>query len=104
MTRNKTLSLPNYFCTQSVSPGAVATEFAEASDYQRDLLEHMKEIPFLQSKDIADAVIYVLGTPPHVQVGKLYTMYNQPAHATSGVSIIKTAQLTAFKKTPADKS
>lgn len=77
-------NIPNEFCTQSVSPGVVRTEFADASDFTGDLLDFLKEIPFLQSKDIADAVIYVLGTPPHVQVGKLYSMYklrctvNQP--------------------------
>jgi NADP-dependent 3-hydroxy acid dehydrogenase YdfG len=26
------------------------------------------ENPYLDPKDIADAVVYVLGTPPHVQV------------------------------------
>jgi NADP-dependent 3-hydroxy acid dehydrogenase YdfG len=62
----------------------VTTEFAAASDFQGDILDYMKDIPFLQSKDIADAVIYVLGTPPHVQVGKLYSTFklcckiNQP--------------------------
>jgi NADP-dependent 3-hydroxy acid dehydrogenase YdfG len=70
-----------------VSPGAVTTEFAEASDFPDFpgvVPDYIKEIPFLQSKDIADAVIYVLGTPPHVQVRKLYSMYklrckiNQP--------------------------
>ncbi|XP_023723999.1 farnesol dehydrogenase-like [Cryptotermes secundus] len=55
----------------SVSPGAVRTEFPEASDFTGDILEFLKEIPFLQPKDIADAVIYILGTPPHVQVHEL---------------------------------
>jgi hypothetical protein len=52
---------------QSLSPGAVKTEFIIASGHQMDpeLLKHM---PFLDSKDIADAVLYILGTPPHVQV------------------------------------
>jgi NADP-dependent 3-hydroxy acid dehydrogenase YdfG len=64
------------FCEflQSVSPGAVKTEIAEASDFPKEVLEGIKDIPFLQSKDIADAVIYVLGTPPHVQVGRQYFM------------------------------
>jgi NADP-dependent 3-hydroxy acid dehydrogenase YdfG len=26
------------------------------------------QMPLLESKDIADAVLYILGTPPHVQV------------------------------------
>nr|CAD7255833.1 unnamed protein product [Timema shepardi] len=50
----------------SVSPGLVETEIADA------LGPEIKERiyannPCLQAKDIADAVIYTLGTPPHVQ-------------------------------------
>jgi NADP+-dependent farnesol dehydrogenase len=54
---------------QSVSPGGVLTEIGAASEYPKELIEYLGDVPLLQSKDIADAVIYVLGTPPHVQVG-----------------------------------
>ena len=53
---------------QSLSPGAVKTEFLLASGRQYPDLEQLKQVPFLESKDIADAVVYILGTPPHVQV------------------------------------
>jgi NADP+-dependent farnesol dehydrogenase len=43
-----------------------------SSDIPPEMLEEMmKSIPFLEPKDIADAVIYLLGTPPHVQVCEL---------------------------------
>jgi NADP+-dependent farnesol dehydrogenase len=53
---------------QSISPGAVKTEILIASGHQDLEPEMSKNIPFLESKDIADAVLYILGTPPHVQV------------------------------------
>jgi NADP+-dependent farnesol dehydrogenase len=53
---------------QSLSPGAVKTEFLTASGRTDIDLEQFKDIPFLESKDIADGVVYILGTPPHVQV------------------------------------
>lgn len=31
----------------------------------------LKDFPLLQSEDISEAVLYVLGTPPHVQVHEL---------------------------------
>ncbi|XP_023714657.1 farnesol dehydrogenase [Cryptotermes secundus] len=55
----------------SLSPGAVETEILEASEFSEDSLKGFKDIPFLKSKDIADSVIYVLGTPPHVQIHEL---------------------------------
>jgi hypothetical protein len=60
---------------QSVSPGFVSTEIRETSGFPKEALEVMKDNLFLQFKDIADAVIYVLGTPPYVQVGRLFSMY-----------------------------
>jgi NADP+-dependent farnesol dehydrogenase len=49
---------------QSLSPGVVKTEFRIAARRP----ETLTPTPFLESKDIADAVLYILGTPPHVQV------------------------------------
>jgi NADP-dependent 3-hydroxy acid dehydrogenase YdfG len=69
------------FCEffQSVSPGAVETEIIGASEFPEDILKPFKDMPYLKSKDIADAVIYVLGTPPHVQVSKQY--FNIQSHS-----------------------
>lgn len=48
-------------CIQSVSPGWVNTEIVP---------EYMKKsnMKFLESDDLAEAVLYVLGTPQRVQV------------------------------------
>ena len=50
----------------------VQTDILVASGYQLGPGETVDDIyknaPHLKSKDIADSVIYVLGTPPHVQV------------------------------------
>ena len=53
---------------QSLSPGGVKTEFLNAAGYQDIDAEMLNEIPLLEGKDIADAVLYILGTPQHVQV------------------------------------
>jgi NADP+-dependent farnesol dehydrogenase len=53
---------------QSLSPGGVKTEFLNAAGYQDTVPEMFNQMPLLESKDIADAVLYILGTPPHVQV------------------------------------
>lgn len=52
----------------NVSPGAVATEIGEASGAPKELLESAKDFPALESKDISDAVLYLLGTNPRVQI------------------------------------
>ncbi|KAF5302101.1 hypothetical protein FQR65_LT08652 [Abscondita terminalis] len=51
----------------SISPGAVKTEFREVSNLKEDL-EKLSNKPILEANDVADAVTYVLSTPPHVQV------------------------------------
>ncbi|KAJ3660780.1 hypothetical protein Zmor_005211 [Zophobas morio] len=57
----------------SVSPGVVATELRQTNNFVMD--ENMKKAaatrPQLKSEDVAEAVLYVLATPPHVQVHEL---------------------------------
>lgn len=54
---------------KSISPGAVKTEIAIASGMDPKIFEEAyKNVPFLDSKDISQAVVYALGTKPHVQV------------------------------------
>lgn len=66
----------------SISPGATESELLEASitgsgmsmkEFQssKDSDDFKKENPKLKAKDVTDAVIYVLATPPHVQVHEL---------------------------------
>lgn len=46
------------------------TEIFEANGYLKDenVVQMLSQLPKLQGKDVADALLYVLGTPPHVQV------------------------------------
>jgi NADP-dependent 3-hydroxy acid dehydrogenase YdfG len=55
---------------QSISPGNVRTEFGAAAGVPKDVLEKKlrENSYFLLSEDVAGAVLYALGTPPHVQV------------------------------------
>ncbi|XP_071447567.1 farnesol dehydrogenase-like [Hetaerina americana] len=54
----------------SISPGLVNTEMVE--DFKTPgMKSNIAEMPMLEPKDIADGVIYVLGTPPHVQIQEL---------------------------------
>ncbi|KAF2902139.1 hypothetical protein ILUMI_04047 [Ignelater luminosus] len=62
----------------SVSPGYVKTEIFESSCKASGLpgipatrLELLEKLPSLQAKDVADAVLYILATPPHVQIHEL---------------------------------
>lgn len=57
---------------QSISPGIVATEIFTAEQ-----LANITQQPHLKSEDVAAAVVYVLGTPPHVQVCKFEYVKNE---------------------------
>lgn len=49
---------------QSISPGLVRTEIIGNSGVLDDM-------PILEPEDIANGILYVLGTPPRVQVHEL---------------------------------
>jgi len=53
----------------SISPGFVRTEIMGPET--PETIEMLKHFPALQSEDISAAVLYVLGTPPHVQIHEL---------------------------------
>ena len=51
----------------SVSPGFVDTDMVK----EEEALQGLEFVPILLPEDVAQAVLYVLGTPPHVQVHEL---------------------------------
>ncbi|XP_069683517.1 farnesol dehydrogenase-like [Periplaneta americana] len=56
----------------SVSPGNVKTEIVSASKMRSITPESLYcNDPYLEARDVAEAVLYVLGTPPHVQIHEL---------------------------------
>ncbi|KDR14275.1 farnesol dehydrogenase-like isoform X2 [Zootermopsis nevadensis] len=55
----------------SVSPGMVATEFMAASGRPVDPEQVYGSHPHLVAKDVADAILYSLGVPQHVQIHEL---------------------------------
>ncbi len=69
-----------------LSPGLVETNFRCSMVGQEAAKVAYSQIRNLQPKDIADGVVYVLGTPPHVQVTELTinTTDPYPAHLAQG--------------------
>lgn len=61
---------------QSLSPGPVDTEFAEANNLfsSEQYKEVYGKLPKLLPKDVADSVLYVLSTPPTVQVSSRFAL------------------------------
>lgn len=59
---------------QSVSPGSVKTEFAQAGGYHQTNTGVLQNIPVLDPKDIADAILHVLSARDRVQVRQLITI------------------------------
>ncbi|KAI4454440.1 dehydrogenase/reductase sdr family member 11 [Holotrichia oblita] len=56
----------------SISPGPVDTEFIKTEKAAEEFTELFEAMPKLEADDVADAVIYVLSTPPHVQVQDIF--------------------------------
>ncbi|CAD7079044.1 unnamed protein product [Hermetia illucens] len=50
----------------SISPGIVDTEIIRNKEAMKNA-----GVPFLNPEDVSNAILYVLGTPPHVQVHEL---------------------------------
>jgi len=55
----------------SLSPGTVRTEIFEQGNISTKRLQSMKKTPQLEASQIADAAVYVLSTPPEVQISEL---------------------------------
>ncbi|XP_075155907.1 farnesol dehydrogenase-like [Haematobia irritans] len=64
--RNEFLTHKTKLRVTSISPGVVRTEIFTPED-----IKNMADFEFLEASDIADAVIYCLQTPPHVQIHEL---------------------------------
>jgi NADP-dependent 3-hydroxy acid dehydrogenase YdfG len=77
--QNYYISLTEEWCVisftfQSISPGVVKTDFLVSSGTSIITPDAMySSNPYLLPKDIADAVLFALGCPPHVQVMLLRT-------------------------------
>jgi NADP-dependent 3-hydroxy acid dehydrogenase YdfG len=56
---------------QSVSPGVVDTPFFHTSNLLPDFLQMRDLAPVLDSSDIADAVMYLLQVPYHVNITEM---------------------------------
>ncbi|EFA04837.1 farnesol dehydrogenase [Tribolium castaneum] len=69
--RQELVALDSKIRVTSVSPGPVDTEFGVALHDSEDWKKLYNSMPKLQSEDVADAVVYVLSTPPHVQVQEM---------------------------------
>ena len=56
-----------------ICPGRVATEFYQAARGDRERLDRIVDsgIRELDPEDVADAILYAVGTPPHVNVATL---------------------------------
>lgn len=55
-----------YLISQNLSPGPVKTQIVGKHEVVE---EEAVRVPRIEAKDIADSVIYVLGTPQSVEVG-----------------------------------
>lgn len=56
-----------------VEPGVVPSEFQKVAGYGDELLDNMQKNfgPFISTKDVADAILYMVNRPPHVHIGDL---------------------------------
>ena len=55
----------------SISPGLVETEFAAVHSFGKDVGEKYKSMKALQAADVAQAVVYCLSAPDHVDTNDI---------------------------------
>jgi len=69
--RREVKSTNTHIRVASISPGMVETKFAERSFDKESADAMYSSVKVLQPKDIGDAVIYILQSPPHVDVNDI---------------------------------
>ncbi|KAK5638888.1 hypothetical protein RI129_013183 [Pyrocoelia pectoralis] len=71
--RNDLKRIGSKIKVSSVSPGLVDTDIFASNGFLKldGVAEMLKVLPKIQSKDVADAIMYLLGTPPHVVITEL---------------------------------
>jgi len=55
----------------SLSPGNVGTEVLDNTEMTEEQIDRLKKLPRLETEDIANATLFVLSTPKHVQIPEL---------------------------------
>ncbi|GAB0088982.1 hypothetical protein DMENIID0001_034510 [Sergentomyia squamirostris] len=65
--RQEFIQSKHHIKVSSVSPGYVKTEMTLNSFGE----ENLAKVPHLQPEDVAQSVLHILGTPPHVQIHEL---------------------------------
>lgn len=70
--RQELVYLKSKIKVSSISPGFVESEIRDAAAVNSGKeIKDFSYLPKLEAKDVADAVVYVLSTPPHVQIHEL---------------------------------
>ncbi|GJQ80688.1 hypothetical protein Trydic_g9270 [Trypoxylus dichotomus] len=71
--RQELINLGSNIRVTSISPGYVETEIAKVNGFleHEDIVAIEKMAPRLQADDVANAIYYVVSTPPHVQITEL---------------------------------
>ncbi|PSN32250.1 hypothetical protein C0J52_19670 [Blattella germanica] len=69
--RRELMELKSKIKISSISPGIVKTEFLSAGTTKTLSPEIYNIVTCLEPKDVSDAVLYALSTPPHLQVQEL---------------------------------